>query len=191
MQKKLFILPLSVLLGGCVSSSDFAATQLQVSELTQKVSTLEAHVENLQQAVKGQRVVRLPTGSPTRTIQRKASPVAANSPAENSYQSAAQLYDSGDMPAATNAFEQFNQTYPNSPRRADALFYLGQAYYAQRRYNEAMLPLESLVYQTPGQQVSPKAITLLKRLYQLSGHQAKVNELDSFMQRHAADPFSQ
>lgn len=110
---------------------------------------------------------------------------------ENSYQAATQLYSSGDMTAAVSAFEQFNSTYPNSPRRADALFYLGQAYYAQRRYNEAVLPLESLIYQMPSQQINTKAVTLLKRLYQLSGNQGKLAELDNFVQRHATGAYSQ
>lgn len=190
MQHMRLLLPLGLLLGGCVSSSDFAATQSQVNQLTQKVSTLETTVQHLQEAVKGQRVVRLPTGAPMRTIQRSQHQ-ALNNAEENSYQSATQLYNSGDMAAAINAFEQFNSTYPDSPRRADALFYLGQAYYAQRRYNEAILPLESLIYQMPSQQVNTKALTLLKRLYQLRGNREKLAELNSFIQRHTTGAYSQ
>lgn len=182
MRKSILFVPLGLWLSGCVSSSDFAATQLQVSRLTQKVSTLETQVQHLQEAVKGQRVVRLPTGAPMRTVKRAANQ-AANSVEENTYQAAVQLYRSGDINAAIGALEQFNNQYPNSTRRAESLFYLGQAYYAQRRYSEATLPLESLVYQMPEQQVSPKAVTLLKRLYQLNGQQGKMAELDNFIQR--------
>lgn len=180
MRKLTVFLPLALLVTGCVSDSDFAASQLKLAQLSQKVNTLENTVNELQQVVKTQRVVRLPTGASTRMLKRAANQ-AQNNQEETAYQSAVQLYDSGDTEAAEVAFNEFIRQYPNSSRRNEVLFYLGQAYYAQRRYEEAILPLEALVLQNP-QQANPKAVQLLKRLYQLTNRSDKITSLEGLLQ---------
>ncbi len=81
--KNYLLLPVAAIsLVGCVSSSDFSAMQSRVIQLNAKVNSLETRLTGLQEAlvkVKGQRVVRLPTGAPTEVRPRMTVPNPLNS----------------------------------------------------------------------------------------------------------------
>lgn len=165
-------------LAGCASDS-------QLEALTSRVHSMESQLSSLKNelaSVKAQRVVRLPTGAPLKTRERSsASPAFQAVDEDSQFQSAVGTYKSGDVDAAINQFEQFNNTYPNARHHAEVLFYLGQANYTIRDYPRAQLVLEELIYQTPNNQVNPQALDLLRRVYQAQGKTAKLSELDGFL----------
>ncbi len=176
----------ATVLGGCVSNDDLSGLQSQVSRLDSQVASLKSTVSVLQNelaVVKGQRVVRLPTGAPTKTRKRSAEqPSYAVSDEQKQLDSAIAMYKSGDIKSAVSQLEQFNVNYPNSKHHGDVLYYLGSAYYTLRDYNRAQQVLEELVYQSPMNQVSPKALALLEKVYSASGNTNKLKELKGFMQ---------
>ncbi len=190
--KKQIIILTATLLGGCVSNSDFSALQSRVNRLNAKVSTMENQMATLQQelvVVKGQRVVRLPTGAPTKTRARNTEkPNYAMSEEQQLFNRAMTMYQSGDAQAAIAQFERFNTIHPNSKHHNDVLYYIGNASYAIRDYNRAQQVLEELVYQTPMEQVNPKAIALLEKVYVARNASEKIQELKSFVQslQHSA-----
>lgn len=187
MKTKLLIITTVTGLGGCVSNSDLQALQTQVNQVNAQLTTLQSQVQTLQQeltVVKGQRVVRLPTGAPTATRERQLpSNPAMLSEEQRLFDAALADYKGGNVQAAIRQFEQVASRYPDSKPYAEALYYLGEANYTLRDYQRAQYALELLVYQTPNQQIDPKAIDLLEKIYRTRGDDAKLKELMGFKQQ--------
>lgn len=187
--RNLLLIPAALLMGGCVSNSDFATAQNEIRTLNAKMATMQTEMSQLQNelaTVKGQRLIRLPTGAPTKTEARKPTrPVYATSEADRLFNAAVEQYQSGDAQGAAVKFEQFVRQQPNAKQRPEALFYLGQAYYTVRNYAQAELALEALVIQTPAATPNAKAVDLLKKVYQAQGKANKATELDTLLHSRA------
>lgn len=59
------------------------------------------------------------------------------------------IFRRGDFPAAQTAFAEFVRRYPQSGYRATALFWLGNAQYANRDYRGAIANFRALLAQSP------------------------------------------
>lgn len=188
MKKQILLLfsATAALLSGCVSDSDLVSVQSNVSRLNQRVGNLENELSSTKAElaiVKEQRVVRLPTGAPTQTQARNtASPSYAMSSEDQSFSAAINQYKSGDTQGAIVALTQFNDTYPNSSHRNEALFTLGQAAYTVRDYNRAQQALEPLAFQPTNGQVNQPAVALLQKVYQAQGNTADASRLTGYIQ---------
>jgi tol-pal system protein YbgF len=64
----------------------------------------------------------------------------------------------GDFVAAQSAFTQFLGKYPSSGYRATALFWLGNAQYANRDYRGAIANFRALLQQAPDHPRAPEAV---------------------------------
>lgn len=176
------LLPVAVFVSGCVSNDDMVAMQSKIDALNAQVSVMKTEMSGLQNelaVVKGQRLIRLPTGAPTKTEPRK--PIDSTTAADQAFNHAFEQYRSGDIAGSITSFNQFYTRYPNHEKRPQVLFYLGQAHYTQRDYSQAQSALETLIYQTPLNKVDSKAAELLKRVYQSQRQQDKIAELDRFL----------
>jgi tol-pal system protein YbgF len=73
---------------------------------------------------------------------------------KQTYDKAMELFKSGDYKAAAGALQDFVRRYPDSAFAANAQYWLGNAYYAQRDYKSAISAQQAVVenYAT-----SPKA----------------------------------
>lgn len=178
----IFSLAGALMLGGCASNS----LETQVNSLSQRVNTLERDLNQAQEelaAIRGKRIVRLPTGAPTTTQARSTTPPAYTlSPEEKAYHAAMTQYKSGDAQGAANAFSDFVKRYPNAKQRDKALFSLGQAAYTMRDYPRARQALETLVYQPQDGKADSKAVDLLQRVYRAEGNSAGSASLDNYLQ---------
>ena len=72
---------------------------------------------------------------------------AAN--AEEHYDNALQLFRNGQYDAARDGFESYLQKYPKSNLTDNAQFWLGECYYAQKRYGEAISAYEKTIKEYP------------------------------------------
>ncbi|PID65477.1 MAG: hypothetical protein CR977_00995 [Gammaproteobacteria bacterium] len=193
MNKSIILVLFAAVISGCVSNSDFAVTQTQVRSLQQKVGNLERELIQAKEelaVVKGQRVVRLPTGSPTATEARRNNPPAyALSAEEKDYNAAVSQYKSGDVQSAVSAFSQFIQRYPAAKQYEGALYYLAQASYTVRDYPQARQALEILVFQPKNAAPQAKAVNLLKKVYAAEGNNAGSAHLANYLQSlNSANP---
>lgn len=183
MSKKVILVSLPILLlVGCSSDYDYLVSQNR--ELFSKVNSMQtqlAEIEAKVAVIEGRKFVQLPTGSPT--VPESRTKTTAVDDETMTFNSALQAYKSGDIGEAISQFEGFNSRYPNSEKRADVLYYMGEAYYSQRQFVRAQELLEALVYQYPQNKVNPNAVPQLKRIYQAQGNSDKIAELDNFMQR--------
>lgn len=80
-------------------------------------------------------------------------------PAEQrDFEAALGTFRKGDFIAAQNAFSDFLRRYPNSGYRATALFWLGNAQYANRDYRGAIGNFRALLQQAPDHPRAPEAV---------------------------------
>lgn len=64
---------------------------------------------------------------------------------KQAYDTAMDLFKSGDYKAAANALQDFVRRYPDSAFAANAQYWLGNTYYAQRDYKNAIAAQEAVV----------------------------------------------
>lgn len=170
-----------LLLSGC-ANTDYLIEKN--NELTSQVNSLQNQLSEVQAKIavlEDRKFVQLPTGSPT--VPETRQQTQAVDEETRLYNNALQAYKSGDVGEAISQFEGFNSRFPNSEKRADVLYYMGEAYYTQRQFVRSQELLEALVYQYPQSKINPNAVPQLKRIYQAQGNAEKVAELDSFMDR--------
>jgi tol-pal system protein YbgF len=80
-------------------------------------------------------------------------------PAEQrDFDAALAVFRKGEFPAAQSAFTEFLRRYPQSGYRPSALFWLGNAQYANRDYRGAMGNFRSLLQQAPDHARAPEAV---------------------------------
>jgi tol-pal system protein YbgF len=68
------------------------------------------------------------------------------------------IFRRGDFPAAQTSFTEFTRRYPQSGYRATALFWLGNAQYANRDYRGAIANFRALLAQAPDHARAPEAL---------------------------------
>jgi tol-pal system protein YbgF len=80
-------------------------------------------------------------------------------PTESSaFESALAVFRRGDFPAAQAAFDDFIKKYPQSGFKPTALFWLGNAQYANRDYRGAIANFRALIAQAPEHPRAPEAV---------------------------------
>jgi tol-pal system protein YbgF len=134
----------------------------QTNEINRSVSQLQQEVDRL--AVK-----RTPQGNtrqaardpiPSSTAERPAAlqPQAPSDHAMRDYQQQYALLRAGNLDGAINGFNQFIQRYPSSPLAGNAQYWLGECYYAQRNFSQAILEFERVYNQYPSSEKVPAAL---------------------------------
>ena len=119
----------------------------EIARLRGQVETLANQLANLQ---KGQKDfyadldARIKKLEPQQTnIDGKTAEVLPSE--KQSYDAAMDQFKSGDYKAATNALQDFVKRYPQSAYAANAQYWLGNAYYAQRDYKSAIAAQQEVV----------------------------------------------
>jgi tol-pal system protein YbgF len=80
-------------------------------------------------------------------------------PAETkAYEDALAVFRQGDFVAAANVFSDFTRRYPRSGYGVTALFWLGNAQYANRDYKEAIKNFSALLARAPDHARAPESL---------------------------------
>jgi len=74
------------------------------------------------------------------------------------FEAALGIFRGGQFPQAQTAFAEFVKRYPQSGYNASALFWLGNAQYATRNYNEAIANFRSMLSLAPDHAKAPEAV---------------------------------
>lgn len=77
---------------------------------------------------------------------------------QRDFENALGAFRRGDFVAAQGAFAEFIKRYPNSGYRPTALFWLGNAQYANRDYRGAIANFRALLQQSPDHPRAPEAV---------------------------------
>ena len=86
---------------------------------------------------------------------RRAGDVAAE---QRAYDAALDQFKSGNYPAATSSFQAFARTYPRSPLAPSAMYWAGNAQYAQKDFRAAIATQRQLLAAYPDSQKVPDAL---------------------------------
>jgi tol-pal system protein YbgF len=122
-------------------------TMQEIARLRGQIETLANQLANVQKSQKDfyadldSRIKKLEPQQAT--IDGRTADVMPSE--KQSYDTAMELFKSGDYKAASNALQDFVKRYPQSAYAANAQYWLGNAYYAQRDYKNAIAAQEGVV----------------------------------------------
>ncbi len=74
------------------------------------------------------------------------------------YQKGLDTFKSGDMQKAREAFARFIQLYPNHDLAANAHYWLGETYYNEKNYDQAILAFQDVIKNFPKKEKVPAAL---------------------------------
>ncbi|MGI4860910.1 MAG: tol-pal system protein YbgF [Janthinobacterium lividum] len=110
----------------------------------------------------------------------------------DAFNAALQQFRSGDFKGAGGAFSDFVRRYPESPYKPTALFWLGNAYYAQRDYAKSTATLKSVV---DGYPTHPRAAEALLAIANNQAEQGQTSAARKTLQQvstqYAGSPSAQ
>ena len=93
--------------------------------------------------------------TPVTATQARPGDVAAE---QRAYDAALDLFKSGNYSAATASFQTFTRTYPRSPLAPSAMYWAGNAQYAQKDFRAAIATQRQLLAAFPDSQKVPDAL---------------------------------
>jgi tol-pal system protein YbgF len=138
------------------TSSNAQLTQ-SIRELEDAVRTLVSRMDDNQQMMNNSGGRGPTTGS--------RPPANSAGDAEASYQAAYRDVTRGNYELAAQEFQDYLTRYPDSPRIAEAHFYLGECQYAGERYLEAAGEYQKVTHDFPASRLAPAAYLKMGRAY--------------------------
>jgi tol-pal system protein YbgF len=150
-------------------------TQTRIEDLEKRVAALQKSVESVEknldtadkkivvpggqataQAEKAEEEKPVVSPPPAETAKGQPSakraqekPAKAASGPEEAYKRAYDKYTKGDLEGARKDFKKFLETYPKSKYSENAHFWLGECYFAGKKYEEAILEFDEVIKNYP------------------------------------------
>lgn len=156
-------------------TSSNAQLSVTLRELEEAVRILVSRMEDSGQSTN--------SGGRGQTGSRPSTPPADG--AEADYQAAYRDVTRGNYELAAQEFQDYLTTYPDSPRVAEAHFYLGEAQYATDRYLEAAGEYQKVVRDFPASRLAPAAYLKMGRSYvQLEERSLAEKAFRTLIERH-------
>jgi tol-pal system protein YbgF len=139
--------------------------QARIEDLEKKVAALQQNLEGMQKRVEPQAregklpgetgeegkpavIAALPESSKEVSPASKAEETAVSGPDEF-YKNAYEKYTKGDIAGAKRDFKKFLEVYPKSKYAENAHFWLGECYFAEKKYEEAILEFDEVIKRYP------------------------------------------
>jgi tol-pal system protein YbgF len=147
-------------------SADLRVMRERVDDTNVRISTLGQEVEALRTSIP---VAPAPVAvAPVEPIDPNAPPVApppAPLPSQSTvglsptrmYETALADYGAGQYALAITGFEAFLKTFPRSEMADDARFFIGETYYLQNRFADAIAAYNEVIQNYPGANTVPSA----------------------------------
>lgn len=143
----------------------------QVEVLTNELNTLQKRQKDFYTDLDG----RLRKLEPQR-IQVDGQEVSVQVTEQKAYDNALTLFRGGNYKGANTAFSDFLKTYPDSGLTASALYWLGNSYYAQRDYRNAISVQQKVVSNHAGNPKAADALLNMASSYIELGDKAKARK---------------
>ena len=89
--------------------------------------------------------------------QKKTTEAAPENP-DTLYQKGLDTYKSGDFQKARDIFARFVEQYPTHGMVSNARYWLGETYYSEKKYDQAILEFQEVIKNFPGKEKVPAAM---------------------------------
>jgi tol-pal system protein YbgF len=157
-------------------TSSNAQLSVTLRELEDAVRMLVSRIEDSEQMMNN-------TGGRDRTGGSR--PSAPSDAPEEAYRAAYSDFTKGNYELASQEFQDFLSRYPDSPRVAEAHFYLGECQFAGERFLEAAGEYQKVVRDFPASRLSPAAYLKMGRAYvQLEERSLAEKAYRTLIQKH-------
>lgn len=77
---------------------------------------------------------------------------------ENSYKQAFDVFKSGETAKAREMFTKFTEQFPDNKLSANARYWIGETYYLEKNYEQAVLEFQRVIKEYPGKEKVPAAM---------------------------------
>ena len=148
--------------------------------------------ESLRQVQNNTRALgnRVPTVSrPDAPATAAATPAAPAGDDEKAFNAAMSDYNRGNYSLASDGFGLLVKTYPQSGRKADALFFMGLCQYNQRAYDKAQAIFDQIIRELPtSNQFLPAKLKSAQCMERLGLKAAAVKALQSLVNGYPGTP---
>ena len=173
-----------LLRSGADTRVDLDTVESRIGELEAQIQETLHRIDQLseQVAITNQELQTLPNRAAAPPQQAPA--LRASDP-ETLYEEAYADYRASSYDLATLGFKQYLETYPDTELADNAMYWLGETYFAQARFNEAILAFDNVLSQYPRSEKVASA--MLKRGYahlQLGDRQRGTDELRALLRTH-------
>jgi tol-pal system protein YbgF len=175
-----------LLRSGANLSVDLDAVASLIGELEAQIQDASHRIDLLSQqvAATNQELQSLPRRAPP-ARSSDAGPALSASDPETLYQDTYAAYRSADYDLAILGFKQYLDTYPETELADNALYWMGESYFAQGRFNPAIEAFDTVLSKYPRSEKVASA--MLKRGYahlQLGQRDRGVEELRALLRTH-------
>jgi tol-pal system protein YbgF len=110
-------------------------------DTSRRFTALEARVDKLEQSIEDQ---------------KKAAQAKPENP-EDLYQKGLDTFKSGDSQKAREMLTSFIERYPSNPMVPNAHYWLGETYYSDKKYDQAILEFQEIIKNFPDKEKVPAA----------------------------------
>ena len=121
---------------------------LMREDTQQRLAALDSRIAKLE---KGFEEIRVQTAEAKAKAETPATPEAL-------YQKALETYRAGDMTKARELFTAFLEKNPNHDLAANAHYWLGESFYGEKRFEQAVLAFHDVIKKFPGKGKGPAAM---------------------------------
>jgi tol-pal system protein YbgF len=90
--------------------------------------------------------------------QKKAAVAATEKSPEALYQKGLETFKNGDPQKARESLAKFVELYPTHDLAANAHYWLGETYYSEKKYDQAILEFQEVIKNFPGKEKVPAAL---------------------------------
>lgn len=129
------------------ASQDKESLKLSLQFIKEEINELKNNVSKI-----NDRIINLPTGggSVESSTTERSEPETTAQSAETTYYTAYSDYIKKNYQLAIDGFKQFMQLFPTNNLADNSLYWIGECYYSQKKYPEAVTTFTSIDYQLCG-----------------------------------------
>lgn len=133
---------------GVAATKPFDDISLLKEDTSKSVTSMEERIKKLDAEMVQ---VNAKLAALARALEQQATP-------ESVYKQAFDVYKNGETAKARELFTKFNEQFPDNKLAANARYWIGETYYQDKNYEQAVLEFQRVIKEHPGKEKVPAAM---------------------------------
>lgn len=133
---------------GLVAKKPFDDISLLKEDTSKAVTSMEERIKKLDAEVER---INAKLTALTKSLETPPTP-------ENAYKQAMDAFKSGETAKARDMFTKLTEQFPDSKLTANARYWIGETYYSEKNYEQAVLEFQRVIKEHPGKEKVPAAM---------------------------------